>query len=145
MLLQSSEFRLTIACEADRWTLYVSGDLDLARSADLADVAEVLAERRVSHVAIDLGHVTFVDSAGYRSVERATAILRAGGSRVRVLNPSPAVTMLGASPLRLTPECRGRTAPTLGPGHPAQAGPRLPGPWHVGTGPAAPVPCGRAP
>ena len=97
MLLLSSNFRMTIACEADRWTLFVSGDVDLARDADLASVAQVLADRRVSHVAIDLGHVTFIDCAGYRAVERAAAVLRAAGTRVRVVNPSRAVARLIAA------------------------------------------------
>ena len=95
-MLLTSTFRLTIACEADRWTLSVSGDLDLAREADLAQVAEVLAARQVPHVSIDLGHVTFIDSAGYRAVERAAAVLGAAGTRVRVVNPSRAVARLTA-------------------------------------------------
>jgi anti-anti-sigma factor len=94
MTLPSSDLRLTIACEADHWTIYVAGCLDLARRADVVNVAEVLADRRVSHVTIDLGRVTFLDSAGYQSIARAAALIEAGGGDMKVVNLSPAAVRL---------------------------------------------------
>jgi anti-anti-sigma factor len=94
MTLQSSDLRLTIACEADHWTIYVAGCLDLARRADIVNVAEVLADRRVSHVTIDLGRVTFIDTAGYESISRAAALIESGGGGVKVVNLSPATVRL---------------------------------------------------
>jgi anti-anti-sigma factor len=94
MTPQSSDLRLTIACEADHWTIYVAGSLDLARRSDIVNVAEVLADRRVSHVTIDLGRITFIDTAGYKSIGQAAALIESGGGEVKVVNLSPAAVRL---------------------------------------------------
>jgi anti-anti-sigma factor len=91
MACQSSDFRLSLACEVDCWTISVFGELDLFRGVDLVEVVQVLKECRVVVLVIDLGQVTFADTAGYRSRGRAVCIIESGGGSVRVVNLSPAV------------------------------------------------------
>ena len=84
------ELQLTIACQADHWTMYLSGDLVDPQCRDIVDIAGVLAASRVPHLTVDLGAVTSVDSGGYQSIRDATAVIESGGGTVRVLHLSPA-------------------------------------------------------
>lgn len=64
-------------------SLVVSGDLDRAGASALVATAGEVADRRPPLVEIDLGGVTFVDSAGWRGViEALDACFEAGAIAV---------------------------------------------------------------
>ena len=94
MTRRPSPFHFTIACHEGRWTVYPSGDFDLARRSAIANLAEVLVSCQLSDITLDLSQVTFIDTAGYECIYRAVATIEASGAEARVVNPSPAVTRL---------------------------------------------------
>ena len=94
MTRRPSPFHFTISCNEGSWTVYLSGDFDLARRSAIVNLAEVLVECQLPDVTLDLSQVTFIDTAGYECIYRAAAIIEASGSVARVVNPSPAVTRL---------------------------------------------------
>jgi anti-anti-sigma factor len=84
---------LTVRVEQDGDALLVSamGELDLVNASTLAAALRQAIARDASKVILDLGGVTFVDSAGLRVVLlMAKQSLRNGG-RLRLLRGSPPV------------------------------------------------------
>ena len=75
----------------------VGGELDLSTSQDLADAIESAA---LDHelVLLDLGEVTFIDSAGIRVIAGEARSLDGRGVRLRIVATSPRAERL----LRMT-------------------------------------------
>lgn len=67
----------------------VSGEIDLSNAEELA---AALAGTQRSRVALELGELTYIDSAGIRAVDRGYRALEAEGRRLAVVVPpgSPA-------------------------------------------------------
>jgi anti-anti-sigma regulatory factor len=93
-MLESCGFQLRIDPDADRSTMYIRGEVDVASRPDMVKLAGILLERHVLGIRIDLGHVSFIDTAGYRFIGCAVAALEAAGLTVQVTNPSFAVESL---------------------------------------------------
>lgn len=94
MTSRPSRFHYTIACRGDRWRVYLSGEFDLARQEEMVTLASAFGGPEVSDLTIDLTNVTFIDSAGYETIRRAAATIRAGGAQVRLVNASQPVRRL---------------------------------------------------
>ena len=69
----------------------VAGEIDVANAWCLPDIAARLVGLGASDVAIDLSAVTFVDTAGWRGVQKARNVLEAAGADCRLERMSPAV------------------------------------------------------
>jgi anti-anti-sigma factor len=91
------------ARHADRWTISLSGDVDASSASGLRSLATLLTSCP-GEVDVDLGGVTFIDSRGWASVRAAADAVTAGGSRVRIVNPSLAVRRLTDSVARVASE-----------------------------------------
>jgi len=91
---ESPVFELRVSSEGQRWRVQLQGELDMAQTSILADAAEALRDCRLSTVDLDLGCVTFIDSAGYRAVLDASEIITEGGADVHIFNESGAVRRL---------------------------------------------------
>jgi anti-sigma B factor antagonist len=73
-------------------TVVVSGELDMATSAELSTVIEdVGVSGTVRVVVLDLARVTFLDSSGVRALLLAKAALSADGVKLVVDQASPQV------------------------------------------------------
>lgn len=73
---------------ADRvWIVDTDGELDVTTAGRLSDNIDEIAERHPSVVAVDLTHVSFIDSSGARVLIRAQMRLEAIGARLAVLRP----------------------------------------------------------
>jgi anti-anti-sigma factor len=98
---------------ADRVTLVVSGDLDRLTGPGLIGLArEIIEERVVSRVDVDLGGVEFLDLGGLRALMRVHEYGTRDGIAVTVRNPRHYVRWLlevtGAAEI-LSAEHRART------------------------------------
>ena len=91
---ETSVFGLRVSSNARSWTVRLLGQLDVAQSAMLVDAAMALRQCDLAAVSFDLGEVTFVDTAGYRALLHAAAIITAGGAEVRITRQSPALQRL---------------------------------------------------
>ena len=77
-------FRIEIQTTADAQTICAIGELDIA-AADVLSVALARAGRSgAPMVILDLGGVTFIDSAGVRCVLQAVAFSRADTDTLRI-------------------------------------------------------------
>jgi anti-anti-sigma factor len=75
--------------DRDGATVYLSGDVDVYVGGILDRVlADVAANRRLS---VECADVDFIDSTGFRALMFHWNRLHAGGGRLRLTNPSPAV------------------------------------------------------
>jgi anti-sigma B factor antagonist len=90
----SEEFALTVRQRADRATVEVRGELDVATGPALSDAVSVLTRDGLTGVVIDLDQVTFVDSKGLSALldSHRDAIER--DMTLRVINLQPAVAKL---------------------------------------------------
>lgn len=88
---QEASPRIAVVAAASRWDVTVAGDLDLHSGRELVDVARVLAAYRAPAVGLDLAEVGFVDTAGWRAVERALAVLARAGTAAAVVRCSEPV------------------------------------------------------
>ena len=106
--LTEEPFSLTVVSLGTRWSLSIAGSVDIDGGSQLIQVAGVLAERRVAAVDFDLIGVSFVDTAGWHSVQEARRMLDDAGVRTRIRGSGPAVDRL------LTALDRASTTPPLG-------------------------------
>ncbi len=100
----------TTATHEDRWTVFLSGDVDASSASELRSLAELLSACR-GEVDLNLGGVTFIDSRGWARVRATADAVKAAGSPVRIVNPSLAVRRLTDSVARAgtrRPDGRGR-------------------------------------
>jgi anti-anti-sigma factor len=81
---------MTVVWDGRRWRIIVRGELDLRSGQELEDMAGVLDPKR--GVDIDLGAVTFVDTAGWHAVASARAQVQGAGGASDLVAVSPAVT-----------------------------------------------------
>jgi anti-anti-sigma factor len=90
--------------------MLVGGELDLRSGEDLVRAADVLAAAGVAHVDLDLGDVSFLDTAGWHAVAEARRRVKGAGVICELVRTSPAVDRLIAL---LRPGCgvRGSTLP----------------------------------
>jgi len=93
---ETSVFGLRVSSNARNWTVHLAGQLDVAQSAVLLDAAMALRQCDLAAVSFDLGQVTFIDTAGYRALLHAAAVVTAGGTQVRITGESPALQRLQA-------------------------------------------------
>src|SRR3954454_15985467 len=70
----------------------VHGELDLATSSAFAAAIDTLVLSGGSDIAVDMAHVSFVDSTALNVLVNASQALAATGGRVIVLRPSPVVS-----------------------------------------------------
>jgi anti-anti-sigma regulatory factor len=102
-MAREPRFQLAVVSNASHWDLFACGELDLSSGRELVDAAAVLASYRVPVVEIDLGGVTFMDTAGWRAVGAALDRLSEVGTVAVVSRRSPAVEHLeGLFPVAAT-------------------------------------------
>jgi anti-anti-sigma factor len=75
----------------DRWTVSVSGEVDISSSQRLNALAQALQNASIADVDFDLSGVTFVDGGGWSAICATVSALRSQGLRARIVNPSPVV------------------------------------------------------
>jgi anti-anti-sigma factor len=73
--------------EHDSVTVTIVGELDMARECELLNLAVTLELPPDTVVELDLSEVTFVDSAGLRSILRVQTYLQARGCEVHLVRP----------------------------------------------------------
>jgi len=72
----------------------VRGEVDIATIPALDAAVDAALQAGAEQVVIDLAGVTFIGSSGLAGLLRAQRILREGGARLELTNPSRAVTDL---------------------------------------------------
>jgi len=83
---------LKIVERANPLTIALSGRLDTNTAPQLDDVlTRVLASKGIPRLVFDLGQLDYLSSAGIRCFIRARKAIEAGGGKVAILNPQPAV------------------------------------------------------
>jgi anti-anti-sigma factor len=80
---------MTVVWTGSRWRIIVRGELDLRSGQELEDVAGILDPRR--GIDIDLGAITFIDTAGWQAVASARDRVRGAGGASDLVDVSPAV------------------------------------------------------
>lgn len=84
--------RTLTAYEVDnRATIFLEGEIDLATAADVTAAVRNCLSHGVVHVDVDLARLTFCDLTGLNAFLTASLALDAGGGRLRLRNPTPAV------------------------------------------------------
>jgi anti-anti-sigma factor len=83
---------LKIVQHANPPTIALTGRLDTNTAPQLDEVLNrVLEDRGISRLVFDLSHLQYLRSAGIRCFIRARKAIEAGGGKVAILNPQPAV------------------------------------------------------
>lgn len=83
---------LKIVQHANPPTIALTGRLDTNTAPQLDDVLNsVLADHGISRLVFDLSQLEYLSSAGIRCFIRARKAIEAGGGKVAILNPQPAV------------------------------------------------------
>ena len=83
---------IDVSHDGDVVTLVVRGDIDLDSSVKLTDtLGEALS---FPEIAVDLGEVNYIDSAGLRSLLFAQAATEEAGGRLRITAASSIVSRL---------------------------------------------------
>jgi anti-anti-sigma factor len=83
---------LKIVQHANPPTIALTGRLDTNTAPQLDEVLNrVLEDRGISRLVFDLSHLQYLSSAGIRCFIRARKAIEAGGGKVAILNPQPAV------------------------------------------------------
>ncbi len=77
-------FRVETEAGDDRCTVRAIGELDIAASEVLTDALRRAGDSGAAVILLDLGGITFIDSAGMRCVLQAVAVSRANSDRLRV-------------------------------------------------------------
>jgi anti-anti-sigma factor len=90
---ETEPFVMTVAPgPAGQKVITITGELDLVSAERLRD--EVTAAAPGGSVVLDLAAVDFCDSSGLRALVDADLQTRAGGGRLRLVAPGPAVLRL---------------------------------------------------
>lgn len=82
-----NEASVTAETDGDRVRIAVSGDVDLANASDVEAKVRAAITNRATTVDLDLGKVTYLDSAGLQVVFALTVKLRGLQIDLRVLAP----------------------------------------------------------
>lgn len=82
---------LTAYEDDNRATIFLEGEIDLATAADVTAAVRNCLNRAVVHVDVDLARLTFCDLSGLNAFLTASRALDAGGGRLRLRHPTPAV------------------------------------------------------
>ena len=87
-----NDARVDVRTSGDRVHFTLSGDIDLANAADVEADLRAAIHNRATGVTLDLGEVTYLDSAGLQVVFALTVALRRLQIEMRVIAPegSPA-------------------------------------------------------
>jgi anti-anti-sigma factor len=85
---------ITVRRTRGAWQILVAGELDAASGADLQGATADVIAAAPEVVDIDLTGVTFVDTAGWRSVHEARQQIIDAGGMPRIVAMSPAVEQL---------------------------------------------------
>ena len=91
--------------------IVVSGELDTASIGSLSAVLREFVSKPAPRVALDMGGVGFMDSAGLSGLIAAYKMANESGGGLRILNPSPTVEKL----LRMTGQFERFTAALASP------------------------------
>ncbi len=81
-------FHIAVDCAGDRWTLGVSGSLDIATGRQLIELGKVLGNGCPRSVSVDLSEIDFVDTAGLHAVSKTCALVRDGGATTSIVGAS---------------------------------------------------------
>lgn len=81
---------IDIDIAGNRAVVRVAGELDAYSSFELRDALRDLGEHGVTHVAVDLAEMTFVDSTGLGVLVGALKRLRSVDGDMALVRPSPA-------------------------------------------------------
>lgn len=82
-------FQVCTRDEAERYTVVLSGELDLSTAPLLSDHLRLNADRTWSGFDLDLRDLTFIDSTGLSLIVSEHKRLRANGAQLTVLSPTP--------------------------------------------------------
>lgn len=82
---------LTAYEDDNRATIFLEGEIDLATAADVTAAVRNCLSHGVVHVDVDLARLTFCDLSGLNAFLTASRFLDAGGGRLRLRRPTPAV------------------------------------------------------
>ena len=77
-------FHVEIETTADAQTIRAVGELDIAAAGVLSEALARAGRSDAPVIVLDLGGVTFIDSAGVRCVLQAVASSRANADRLRI-------------------------------------------------------------
>jgi anti-sigma B factor antagonist len=69
----------------------LTGDVDIARLDELADLIDAFRRSDTPNVDVDLTQVDFLDSTGLGAIFRLRGIAQARGGRIRLVRPSRSV------------------------------------------------------
>ena len=83
------ELTIRLVADADRSVLLVRGELDMATETAFGDFLDVAARRRPACLVVDLEGVTCIGASGLGQLARILPRLRAAGSELAVVSPSP--------------------------------------------------------
>jgi len=84
-----ADFNVRLVDGADRTVLVVCGELDMLTAAAFGSFLDVAASRERHLVVIDFAGVTFIDASALGQLARILPRLRAAGSELAVVSPSP--------------------------------------------------------
>jgi anti-sigma B factor antagonist len=95
MELPVAEFRICAAVvEGDVHVVSVAGELDLHTAGDLSAELNDVIRRGPTHVVVDLGGVTFLDSTALGALVAAARRAQTVGARVTVVTDDPHTTKI---------------------------------------------------
>jgi anti-sigma B factor antagonist len=69
----------------------LTGDVDIARLDELAEVVDAFRRSAAPSVDVDLSQVEFLDSTGLGAIFRLRGMAQARGGRIRLVGPSRSV------------------------------------------------------
>jgi anti-anti-sigma factor len=84
-----ADFSVRLLAGADRTVLVVCGELDVLTAAAFGGFLDVAASRAGHLVVIDFAGVTFIDASALGQLARILPRLRAVGSELAIVSPSP--------------------------------------------------------
>ncbi len=85
-MIDSSQdaFRIETEASDERCTIRAIGELDIAASEPVTEAVRRAGDSGAAVIVLDLGGVTFIDSAGVRCVLQAVAASRADSDKLRI-------------------------------------------------------------
>lgn len=85
------DFSVCLVFGTDRSVVAVCGELDILTAAAFGGFLDIAASRPGQLVVVDLAEVAFLDASALRQLARILPRLRAAGSDLAIVSPSPTV------------------------------------------------------